>query len=76
VLAGVFEKQLTEARVKVTKKTVTKAAAFTSGDLRRYKARPLNGIWATPPYLHNGSVPNLWELLQKYANSNLPSGRS
>ena len=30
-----------------------------------YKARPLNGIWATAPYLHNGSVPNLWELLQK-----------
>lgn len=29
-----------------------------------YKARPLNGIWATAPYLHNGSVPNLWELLQ------------
>lgn len=30
-----------------------------------YKARPLNGIWASAPYLHNGSVPNLWELLQK-----------
>lgn len=30
-----------------------------------YKARPLNGIWATAPYLHNGSVPNLWELLQE-----------
>jgi hypothetical protein len=29
-----------------------------------YKARPLNGIWATAPYLHNGSVPNLWQLLQ------------
>ncbi len=29
-----------------------------------YKARPLNGIWATAPYMHNGSVPNLWELLQ------------
>ncbi|MGD1917970.1 MAG: di-heme-cytochrome C peroxidase [Pleurocapsa sp.] len=28
-----------------------------------YKARPLNGIWATPPYLHNGSIPNLYELL-------------
>lgn len=27
-----------------------------------YKARPLNGIWATAPYLHNGSVPNLYEL--------------
>jgi RoxA-like, cytochrome c-like len=28
-----------------------------------YKARPLDGIWATPPYLHNGSVPNLYALL-------------
>jgi hypothetical protein len=28
-----------------------------------YKARPLNGIWATPPYLHNGSVPNIYALL-------------
>lgn len=27
-----------------------------------YKARPLNGIWATAPYLHNGSVPSLYEL--------------
>lgn len=29
-----------------------------------YKARPLNGIWATAPYLHNGSVPTLDDLLQ------------
>jgi hypothetical protein len=29
-----------------------------------YRGRPLNGIWATAPYLHNGSVPNLWQLLQ------------
>ncbi len=28
-----------------------------------YKARPLNGIWAAAPYLHNGSVPNLYQLL-------------
>jgi len=28
-----------------------------------YKARPLDGIWATAPYLHNGSVPSLWALL-------------
>ncbi|MEI8143975.1 MAG: di-heme-cytochrome C peroxidase [Alphaproteobacteria bacterium] len=28
-----------------------------------YKARPLNGIWATAPYLHNGSVISLYELL-------------
>ncbi|MGZ5441839.1 MAG: di-heme-cytochrome C peroxidase [Thermoanaerobaculia bacterium] len=28
-----------------------------------YKARPLDGIWATAPFLHNGSVPTLWDLL-------------
>lgn len=28
-----------------------------------YKARSLNGIWATAPYLHNGSVPSLYDLL-------------
>jgi hypothetical protein len=28
-----------------------------------YESRVLHGIWATAPYLHNGSVPSLWELL-------------
>ena len=28
-----------------------------------YKPRPHEGVWATPPFLHNGSVPNLYELL-------------
>lgn len=31
--------------------------------LLSYKARSLNGIWATAPYLHNGSVPSLYDLL-------------
>jgi hypothetical protein len=31
--------------------------------LNAYKARSLNGIWATAPYLHNGSVPTLYDLL-------------
>jgi hypothetical protein len=31
--------------------------------LIRYKARPLNGIWATAPYLHNGSVLTLYDML-------------
>jgi hypothetical protein len=34
-----------------------------SDALLRYKPRPLNGIWATAPYLHNGSVPTLYDLL-------------
>ena len=29
-----------------------------------YMAPPLYGIWATAPYFHNGSVPNLWEVLE------------
>lgn len=31
-----------------------------------YRARPLNGVWATAPFLHNGSVPNLKALLSPY----------
>ncbi len=30
---------------------------------RGYKARPLNGVWATAPFLHNGSVPTIMDLL-------------
>ena len=33
-----------------------------------YKARPLNGIWAVAPFLHNGSVPNLYLLLSPRAD--------
>ncbi|HEV8717578.1 MAG TPA: di-heme-cytochrome C peroxidase [Candidatus Binatia bacterium] len=36
----------------------------TSPKLSAYKAGPLNGIWATAPFLHNGSVPNLDQLLR------------
>jgi mono/diheme cytochrome c family protein len=28
-----------------------------------YRARPLDGIWATGPFLHNGSVPTLFDLM-------------
>ena len=32
-----------------------------------YKARPLSGIWSSAPYLHNGSVPTLVDLLKPSA---------
>ncbi len=32
-----------------------------------YKARPLDGVWATPPFLHNGAVPNVFALLSPVA---------
>lgn len=30
---------------------------------RAYRPRPLEGVWATAPFLHNGSVPSLYQLL-------------
>ena len=32
-----------------------------------YKPRPLAGMWATPPFLHNGSVPTVYDLLSPAA---------
>jgi RoxA-like, cytochrome c-like len=33
-----------------------------------YRAKTLVGIWATAPYLHNGSVPTLYDLLRPAAD--------
>ena len=33
--------------------------------LMRYKSRSLNGVWSTSPYLHNGSVLDMVQLLTK-----------
>jgi hypothetical protein len=39
-------------------------ACFASKNpLFAYKGRPLDGIWATAPYLHTGAVPTLYDLL-------------
>jgi hypothetical protein len=35
---------------------------------RVYPAKPLVGIWATAPYLNNGSVANMWDLLTRPEN--------
>ena len=42
---------------------VAKTAAVGLPHFDTYKGRPLDGIWATAPYLHNGSVASLMELL-------------
>jgi hypothetical protein len=31
--------------------------------LENYKSRPLHGIWATPPFLHNGSVRTVYQMI-------------
>ena len=35
----------------------------TVDDPAGYVAPPLDGVWASAPYLHNGAVPTLWHLL-------------
>lgn len=50
-------------------------SAFPSS-LSAYKARPLNGVWASAPYLHNGSVPNLYEIfLPSCSESEVAAGK-
>ena len=53
--------QATAAQLKQAYKLTGNTAAAPTNE---YKARPLNGIWATGPFLHNGSVPTLAELLK------------
>lgn len=62
--AGVaLEHPLAATRAALTGyRPVIKAAIDQHPD--HYKARPLDGVWATAPYLHNGSVPSLAELLK------------
>jgi hypothetical protein len=63
---------LTEAELDKLKLTPAEAAAYngyrsailpTDDYLLGYKTGPLPGMWATAPYLHNGSVPSLYQLL-------------
>lgn len=41
----------------------TPGACFGASEPGGYLAPPLYGVWATAPYFHNGSVPNVWEVL-------------
>jgi len=37
---------------------------YTARPTNGYQAPPLDGIWATAPYLHNGSVPTVYNMLK------------
>jgi mono/diheme cytochrome c family protein len=49
-------------------KTAMKAKVQDASGPYRYESRVLQGIWAAAPYLHNGSVPTLAELLKPAAS--------
>jgi mono/diheme cytochrome c family protein len=39
--------------------------------IRGYQAPPLDGVWATAPYFHNGSVPTIYHVLNSKARPKL-----
>ena len=44
--------------------TLRQSESFSdSRGLKVYRSKTLRGIWATAPYLHNGSVPTIYDLL-------------
>jgi len=65
---GVLIEQLRKS-IPIHAKTIrsVREGVYTESQIKRmrYKARPLNGIWASAPYLHNGSVPTIYELLKR-----------
>lgn len=70
-------------QTKIIDKALNKAGPFTVDELDSmtsytrmmtepspplgYKAAPRDGAWSTAPFLHNGSVPNMYELLSPAA---------
>ncbi len=64
VVSGVMSRYYTEHNISPEQQTVWNGyrANYWRAP-KAYPARPLAGIWATAPFLHNGSVPNLYELL-------------
>ena len=62
----VLTKSFADNEIKTSLKAgnyATDTPANPYASLVAYKGRSLNGIWATAPYLHNGSVPTLYDLL-------------
>jgi RoxA-like, cytochrome c-like len=70
VIQGVFDKAM--AKLNLSEEERVAAHGYQAfypepqerpPSLSSYKANPAEGMWASPPFLHNGSVPNLYELL-------------
>ncbi len=65
-LAAMTHDEMTDT-MRVPEMQAAAAPAAASPGAFVYEARVLQGIWAAAPYLHNGSVPSLAELLKPSA---------
>lgn len=64
VLSGIIKRQYDELKIPLDQQEEWNG--YRDNLLRAckaYAARPLAGVWANAPYLHNGSVPSLYQLL-------------
>lgn len=52
---------------KIRPESVWRYLGAADSDKKILIARPLDGVWATAPFLHNGAVPNLADLLKPAA---------
>lgn len=48
-------------------KTAATPEGYPARESKGYQAPPLDGLWATAPYLHNGSVPTVYHVLNSKA---------
>lgn len=55
--------QLVQLSAKAQRRADCLAAPASAAAKIVYKGRPLQGIWATAPYMHNGSMPTLYDVL-------------
>jgi mono/diheme cytochrome c family protein len=63
ILSGLKKRAFADDSISPTEQAAMDANPVIWRATAQYLARPLNGIWATAPYLHNGSVPTLYDLL-------------
>jgi mono/diheme cytochrome c family protein len=70
IMDGIYDKAM--AKLNLSEEEVLAAHGYRASypepvepipALGAYKANPIEGMWSAPPFLHNGSVPNLYELL-------------
>jgi len=61
---GIISKTVTQKILQQYQPSITFIASTNSVGVGKYESRVLEGIWAVAPYLHNGSVPTLEDLLK------------
>jgi hypothetical protein len=64
VLSGILKRQYDEMKLPINQQEEWNGYRDNLQQACKvYMARPLAGVWANAPYLHNGSVPSLYQLL-------------